>query len=291
MELAQYDPECESTCRTKIDIMLIECRLAFLRILKAPDEVAKASAPTTFLPMPDAFSLPATQVNLGSSAAGGFSGSAPGKHSPPVLGGKLQAIGAEPSSTSGEATPVSTDRGFPALPPNLGGNSRAIDHVPGGSSSASGECTPGSAAEARPSTPPPARTFNPRELTIYPELDMSVEITDRRDPSSPVKWRVSGKADWALAYGDREDSLLGNVLMAVEAKNPSTFSNARDQLLTYLAIMHRLRQQNYRTNQHVQGFYSDGDKYGFLAITNDGEVLESGVFECRIPHQLKTIFN
>ncbi|KAF8542562.1 hypothetical protein BDD12DRAFT_676264, partial [Trichophaea hybrida] len=102
----------------------------------------------------------------------------------------------------------------------------------------------------------------------------------------------SGKADWALAYGDRKDSCLGNALIAVAAKNPSTFSSARDQLLTYLAIMHRLRLQNRRTNNHVQGFYSDGDRYSFLAITNNGEILESAIYDCALlKDHLNTVFN
>lgn len=41
----------------------------------------------------------------------------------------------------------------------------------------------------------------------------------------------------------------------------------------------------------MQGFCSDGNRYSFLAVTNDGEVFESAIFECSVPDHLKTIFN
>lgn len=44
----------------------------------------------------------------------------------------------------------------------------------------------------------------------YPELDMNVEIEDAGNSSKPRKLRVSGKAG---------DPCLGNILIAVEAKN------------------------------------------------------------------------
>ncbi|KAF8542563.1 hypothetical protein BDD12DRAFT_802798 [Trichophaea hybrida] len=105
---AQYDPDCEATCRIKIDLMLIECRLAFLKIVNASDKAAKVSAPTTFPSIP-MFSLPVAQVDPGSPAARGFTTSAPAEHSLPMLGGESQAIGdvtAVSSSASGEVTPA-----------------------------------------------------------------------------------------------------------------------------------------------------------------------------------------
>lgn len=62
-----------------------------------------------------------------------------------------------------------------------------------------------------PTLDQPHLASNACELTIFPKLDLGVEIIDRRDPSGPHKWRAGGKADWVLAYGNWEDSYFGSV--------------------------------------------------------------------------------
>ena len=209
MEKAQYDMECEATCRIMINFMLIECRLASLELLDiSPGKKASVSA----------------------------------EHSHPVLGRELRASDNFPVwslPAPGQAVQGSANKRFLA---KSGGNDDS-------SPSTSGGATPGSAEEGvKPSTPPPAYAFDPQTLTIYPELDMSVEIEDARNPAEIRKLRVSGKADWAFAYGDRQGTCLGNVLIAVGARSRATFSGARSTLLTYLAIMQRLRLQHDRVN-------------------------------------------
>lgn len=145
-----------------------------------------------------------------------------------------------------------------------------------------------SAQELRPSTP---QQRKPQELVIYPELDLSVEIVDTSDADHPRKIRVTGKADWSIAYGPRKSINHGRALLAVKAKSKTTFSSARCQLLTYLVIMKHLRRQNDKINDIVQGFYSDGYRYAFMAIDHKNAVLESKVYDSRSGHDVHLIFS
>jgi hypothetical protein len=132
-----------------------------------------------------------------------------------------------------------------------------------------------------------------RPLTIYPGMDLSVEVEDRRVAfqSGYRRLRIAGRADWAFGHGERNNSDTGIVLIAVEAKSPKTFGQAQHQLLTYLAIMRKLRQQEKKQNDYVQGFYSDGRRYCFICISPDGRVMESSTYDIRFPEQLKFAFN
>ncbi|KAF8245998.1 hypothetical protein K440DRAFT_632941 [Wilcoxina mikolae CBS 423.85] len=51
-------------------------------------------------------------------------------------------------------------------------------------------------------TPPPVLAAEPANFTIFPELDLSVEVEDRRTLSTPIQLRITGKADLGVAYGD-----------------------------------------------------------------------------------------
>jgi hypothetical protein len=137
----------------------------------------------------------------------------------------------------------------------------------------------------RSTTPQPV----PKSLRIYPEMDLTVQIDDQRDSSRPKKIRITGKADWALAHNKRVDSGAGSVLLAVEATTQYSFGGAECQLLTYLATMQALRRQRYKVNDFVQGFYSDGWLFCFMAIDSDGSVLASKLYHR--DHDLHSIFN
>jgi len=162
---------------------------------------------------------------------------------------------------------------------------------------------PGTSDEgSRPSTSTAQSPFDAAKLTISPELDLTVEIEDRRNPEKPTKFRITGGADWALAYGYRkplypwisdhrpEDFCRGNTLIAV-AKTPMTLAGAQSQLLTYLAILQRTRRQHDKINHCVQGFFSDGENYGFMAINNEGMVVKSRYYNITDGNDLRTVFN
>lgn len=139
--------------------------------------------------------------------------------------------------------------------------------------------------------PPHTDTPAPLPLCVFPELELAVTIIDPHNPSRIV--RVAGRADWALGYGTREDALSGAVLIAVEAKRRENFGQAEAQLLTYLAVLRQLRLSAAKTNPVVQGFFTDGARYTFLAITNEGVVQRSRPYEVNVnePADVKTVFN
>ena len=143
--------------------------------------------------------------------------------------------------------------------------------------------------ECRSEGPPRSQTTaNPaKNLFMYPELDLNVDITT---PDSQ-KYRLSGRPDWGMGYGERGDFPTGSILIAVEAKKRSTFEQAHSQLLAYLAVMRQLRIQEGKQNPHVQGLYSDGLSYVFIAIKNDGTVQESKTLNVRARTDLKVVFN
>lgn len=113
---------------------------------------------------------------------------------------------------------------------------------------------------------------------------MSVEIENESG-----RFLVSGRADWALGYEStgNEDALLS----AIEAKKYSEFSEGECQLVAYLAIMRENRKRANKINSITQGFYSDGLRFGFVHITEDGIVKISGTFDVRLPGGLKYIFS
>ena len=102
-------------------------------------------------------------------------------------------------------------------------------------------------AEDRSSTPKPLFGL---PLKIYPEMDLSVEIEDRRKAPDSIRYRVrvNGKADWVFGHDCRKSMEAGAVLIAVGAKTEDSYSHTYSQLLTYLAIIRKLRQQDGKTN-------------------------------------------
>lgn len=143
-----------------------------------------------------------------------------------------------------------------------------------------------------PIIPPPADIDPPAlPLCVFPELELSVTILDPSHPTYVI--RIAGRADWALGYGARDDALTGAVLIAVEAKRRENFGQAEAQLLTYLAILRELRINAGKQNPVVQGFFTDGARYTFMAIKNDGEVLRSRPYEVNVHDQgdLKIVYN
>ena len=190
-------------------------------------------------------------------------------------------------STTDVATPTATVLTLPALGTITLPISGTFTSPESGPSSLP---TPGTGKGSRPSTPNAKSPFDPAQFTISPELDLTVEIEDRNH-EKPTKLRITGRADWALAYGDRKGFCCGNALIAVNAKSPSTFSGARSQLLTYLAIIQRIRRQHDKVNHCVQGFFSDGTVYCFMAINNEGMIVSSKYYTIESGKELRTVFN
>ena len=113
---------------------------------------------------------------------------------------------------------------------------------------------------------------------------MSVEIENESG-----RFLVSGRADWALGYGSTGNE--GALLSAIERKKYSEFSKGECQLVAYLAIMRENWKRANKINAITQGFYSDGLRFAFVHITEDGIVELSGTFDVRLPGGLKYIFS
>lgn len=127
----------------------------------------------------------------------------------------------------------------------------------------------------------------PQTLHVFPELELQITVPD--EYANPVQ--VTGRADWALGYSTRTEALDGTVLVAIEAKRRDQFSAAEAQLLTYLAILRQLRINAEKQNCIVQGCYTDGERYVFMCIDNDGLVAMSNVYDIRGHEQRKMVFN
>lgn len=138
----------------------------------------------------------------------------------------------------------------------------------------------------RPATPYDSEE---REMVmIFPEIELAVQV---EDPKTKETVRVTGRADWGFGYTGRDGAAYGTFLVAIEAKRRSLFFDAESQLLAYLAIMRELRMRAGKTNAVTQGFYTDGERYCFMAINHDGTVELSGTYDVTIPGGEKSVFN
>ena len=140
---------------------------------------------------------------------------------------------------------------------------------------------------SRPSTP--QGDFEDREtLKVYPEVDLTIDVMD---PKTKTTVRVTGRADWAFGYSGRQGIAHGTFFVAMEAKRYELFSCGQSQLLTYLAILRELRIRAGKTNTIVQGFYTDGYRYCFMAMDAEGEIEKSPIYDISGQQDRKTVFN
>jgi hypothetical protein len=143
-----------------------------------------------------------------------------------------------------------------------------------------------------PSTPQKgdrdAPTETPKKpIKLYTESSISVEIPNPSIPNS--KFLVSGRADWALGYSSKDED--GALLIAVEAKRRSEFSIGESQLIAYLAILREKRRRAGKTNIITQGFYSDGARFTFICIKDNGIIMCSPTWDTRAEGGLKMVFS
>jgi hypothetical protein len=126
-----------------------------------------------------------------------------------------------------------------------------------------------------------------KPIKLYPESTISVEIPNRSVPKS--KFLVSGRADWTMGYSSKNED--GALLVAVEAKQRSEFGAGESQLIAYLAILRENRRRAGKTNIITQGFYSDGTRFGFVCIKDDGTIMQSPTWDTRAPGGLGMVFS
>lgn len=119
---------------------------------------------------------------------------------------------------------------------------------------------------------------------LFPESNVSVRIKKQ-----PAEFLITGRADWAMGYKALGDE--GSLLNAMEAKQRSEFSKGEAQLTAYLAILRENRRRAKKVNYRTQGFYSDGTRFGFLCITEEGVVRLSRIFDIGKRGELKMVFS
>ena len=77
----------------------------------------------------------------------------------------------------------------------------------------------------------------------------------------------------------------------MEAKQRSEFSTGESQLIAYLAILRENRRKAGKTNIITQGFYSDGTRFGFVCIKDDGTIVQSPTWDTQAGGGLRMVFS
>lgn len=138
--------------------------------------------------------------------------------------------------------------------------------------------------------PPPTTVLPPG---VFADVDLSVEIVD---PSSGEPIRVVGRANYTLGHECRKPLEEGAFSGILEVEERDLFSMAEGYLLAHLAILRELNIQQRGLSPTVQGFFTDGGRFTFLAIRSDGIIQQSKVYEVGFDQgdeqpRLKTVFN
>ena len=92
-----------------------------------------------------------------------------------------------------------------------------------------------------------------------------------------------------MGYSSKDED--GALLVAVEAKQRSEFSTGESQLIAYLAILRENRRRAGKTNIITQGFYSDGTRFGFISIKDNGTILQSPTWDTQAEGGLRMVFS
>lgn len=147
--------------------------------------------------------------------------------------------------------------------------------------------TPAHASQSSLSVPQSTPNVSKRPVKLFPECTVSVEV---KNPAlADGKFLVSGRADWALGYSTEGDE--GALLVAVEAKQRTEIGSGEPQLLAYLAILRENRRKAGKTNAITQGFYTDGTRFAFMCLKDDGEIVQSDIYAIGSAHGLKMIYS
>lgn len=119
---------------------------------------------------------------------------------------------------------------------------------------------------------------------LFPESNVSIHIKKQS-----TEFLITGRADWAMRYKSMGDE--GSLLNAMEAKQRSEFSKGEARLTAYLAILREYCGRAKKVNYRTQGFYSNGIRFGFLCMTEEGVVAHSRIFDISMKGKLKVVFS
>lgn len=120
-----------------------------------------------------------------------------------------------------------------------------------------------------------------KRINLLPESSLSITMPDNGVPNGRI--RVTGRADWALGYRIGTCDTESSLLIAI--------SRGRAQLIAYLAIIREHRKRAEEKNIVTQGFYSDGTRFGFVCIKEDGTIEDSDIFNINFAKGRKMVFS
>lgn len=90
---------------------------------------------------------------------------------------------------------------------------------------------------------------------------------------------MDGYCDYTIWYDPHNKDKLSTNLLVVEAKNPGGMDSCMGQVTAYMAMVHRKRKDEGKTNSVVYGVATDGLSYRFLRIDNDSVWSKSRIME------------
>ncbi|RFU33640.1 hypothetical protein B7463_g2653, partial [Scytalidium lignicola] len=110
----------------------------------------------------------------------------------------------------------------------------------------------------------------PAKLLLMHETSLSTKVVHDN-----VTKTMSGFADYTIFYDPKNTKSLATNLVLVEAKRPSAFYPAIQQLICYMGIVFHARKEEDKTNCTVHGVASDGELFTFCRIDNHGQYSDS----------------
>jgi hypothetical protein len=118
-------------------------------------------------------------------------------------------------------------------------------------------------------------------IKAFCEISFTHSINDTLNSQGVV---VSGRVDHGVGIVLRRpmkkpSRRFHSLLLCVEAKIKDNLGSAFGQLVTYLASLRESRINRGKTDSSVYGVATDGLKYLFVAITNEGTLLFSKQFD------------
>ncbi|KAL0634831.1 hypothetical protein Q9L58_006264 [Maublancomyces gigas] len=124
-------------------------------------------------------------------------------------------------------------------------------------------------------TPVSTTTLTPQRtlllLNAFGEVSLKPRVYANHD------YVLSGRADFAIGYGTTEHggSPIDSYLILVDTKHAGTFAVVWLQMMACVRMVHRNYVKGGKQNATVYGICSDGMRYRFVAVGNNGLLWKS----------------
>lgn len=125
-------------------------------------------------------------------------------------------------------------------------------------------------------------TSDPTILELQYEAQLQRQVTFRGEQRL-----LSGFADYTIWYDSENDTKFATNLIMIEAKKVGATESCLGQLTAYMGIVHACRKEEVKQNCNVYGASSDGLKFRFCSIDNNGNWSQSRLLEWAMGDQSK----